>query len=193
MYFPDDMTFQYFFLDTYIGYFLQALPIALIVSAIYGIIRYRTDNTTPIYRKIFSCVFVCYMTGLVCLVVGLDITGIAWYKLLYQMDPGRTVGWFSGEFDFGLDFFNHISGEVVGNFLMFLPFGILHPLSKATPSWKNTALAGVIVVLAIEILQPIFGRAFDLNDIVLNTFGILLSTSVFFGIKYLWSKKSIKF
>lgn len=25
MYFPEDMNFQYFFFDTYIGYFLQAL------------------------------------------------------------------------------------------------------------------------------------------------------------------------
>ena len=34
MYFPDGTTFQYFFFDTYIG------------------------------RKLFSCIFVCYITGL---------------------------------------------------------------------------------------------------------------------------------
>ena len=28
MYLPSDMTFQYFFFDTYYGYLLQALPIA---------------------------------------------------------------------------------------------------------------------------------------------------------------------
>lgn len=33
MYFPEDMNFQYFFFDTYIGYFLQALPIALVAGA----------------------------------------------------------------------------------------------------------------------------------------------------------------
>lgn len=71
MYFPDDMTFQYFFLDTYIGYFLQALPIALVVSTIFGFFRFRTDKETPISRKLFSCAFVCYIIGLVCLVVGL--------------------------------------------------------------------------------------------------------------------------
>ena len=65
MYFPEDMNFQYFFFDTYIGYFLQALPIALVVGAIYGIIRYRADKETPISRKLFSCAFVCYITGLV--------------------------------------------------------------------------------------------------------------------------------
>ena len=39
MYFPSDMTFQYFFFDTYPGYFLQVLPIALIVGIIYGVIK----------------------------------------------------------------------------------------------------------------------------------------------------------
>lgn len=35
MYFPKDMTSQYFFLDTYMGYFIQALPICLFVGIIY--------------------------------------------------------------------------------------------------------------------------------------------------------------
>ena len=33
MYFPDNMTWQYFFLDTYPGYFLQLLPLALLAVA----------------------------------------------------------------------------------------------------------------------------------------------------------------
>ena len=183
MYFPDDMNFQYFFFDTYIGYFLQALPIALIVSAIYGFSRYRTDKDTPIGRKLFSCAFVCYITGLVCLVVGLDLMNIVWYKLIYRMDPGRTVCWFNGVFDLVPDFFNNISGETVGNFLMFLPFGILYPLSQKDPTWKKCVIRGIVAVAVIEVLQPIFGRAFDMNDIILNSFGIVFSTSFLMGVK----------
>ncbi len=185
MYFPRFMTFQYFFLDTYIGYFLQALPIALLVSAVYGIVRYRGDQSTALHQKLFSCLFVCYMTGLVCLVLGLDIMGNAWYRLLYHMDPGNAVDWFSGEFHFQLDFLSHYSGEVIGNFLMFLPFGVLHPLSKENASWKNTVTVGVITVLVIELLQPVVGRAFDINDIILNTLGIVLSSFLFFKVRRL--------
>ena len=54
MYFPEDMNFQYFFFDTYIGYFLQALPIALIVGAIYGIIRFGNDKESPIVTGIIT-------------------------------------------------------------------------------------------------------------------------------------------
>ena len=183
MYFPDDMTFQYFFFDTYIGYFLQALPIALVVSAIYGFIKFRTDKEMPIRRKLFSCVFACYVTGLVCLVVGLDLMNIFWYKLFYHMDPGRTIGWFGGAIDLVPDFFYNISGETIGNFLMFLPFGILYPLSQKESAWKKCVVNGLIAVAVIEVLQPIFGRAFDMNDVILNSLGIVVSASIFMGVK----------
>lgn len=183
MYFPEDMNFQYFFFDTYIGYFLQALPVALIISVIYGFIRFRTDKETSISRKLFSCVFVCYITGLVCLVVGLDLMNIFWYKLFYHMDPGRDIGWLGGEIDLVPDFFNNISDETIGNFLMFLPFGVLYPLSQKDPAWKKCVAKGLVAVAVIEVLQPIFGRAFDMNDIILNALGIVVSTSVFMGVK----------
>ena len=185
MYFPEDMNFQYFFFDTYIGYFLQALPIALAVGAIYGIFRFGKDRETPASRKLFSCAFVCYITGLACLVVGLDLMGSIWYRLLYRMDPGRSIDWFGGDFDFALDFINNIRGETVGNFLMFLPFGILYPLSKKEPAWKNCVITGLACVAAIEVLQPVFGRAFDVNDIILNAWGVVVSATAFMGGKKL--------
>ena len=183
MYFPEDMNFQYFFFDTYIGYFLQALPIALVVGAIYGIIRFRKDKETHFSRKFFSCAFVCYITGLVCLVVGLDLMHIFWYNLFNPWNSSTTINWLGGEFDFALDFFNNISGETIGNFLMFLPFGILYPLSQKEPTWKNCIIRGLVTVVVIEILQPIFGRAFDMNDIILNSLGIVVSTSILMGAK----------
>ena len=117
------------------------------------------------------------------MVVGLDLMNIVWYKLFYHMDPGRTIGWFGGVFDLVLDFFNYISGETVGNFLMFLPFGILYPLSQKEPTWKKCVIGGLVAVAVIEILQPIFGRAFDMNDIILNSLGIMVSTTILMGAK----------
>ena len=61
---------------------------------------------------------------------------------------------------------------------MFLPFGILYPLTKEDPTWKQCVVNGVIAVVVIEILQPVFNRAFDINDIILNTLGIIVSTTV---------------
>ena len=117
------------------------------------------------------------------MVVGLDLMNIVWYKLFYHMDPGRTIGWFGRVFDLVPDFFNYISGETVGNFLMFLPFGILYPLSQKEPTWKKCVIGGLVAVAVIEILQPIFGRAFDMNDIILNSLGIVVSTTILTGAK----------
>ena len=43
---------------------------------------------------------------------------------------------------------------------------------------ENIILKGITFVLIIEILQPVFGRLFDINDIILNSLGILISTSI---------------
>lgn len=66
---------------------------------------------------------------------------------------------------------------------MFLPFGFLYPLSQTNSTWKKTIAAGILTVVAIEVFQPILGRAFDINDIILNSLGIIISTLIFFGTK----------
>lgn len=179
MYFPQNMTFQYFFFDTYVGYFLQALPLALITSVTYYLIKFRNDSKTPLSKKIFSSIFICYITGLICLTIGLDIINIIWYKLIYHMDPGTSINWFNGNFSFNLNFISNLTKENIGNFLMFLPFGILYPLSQKEFNYKNTIIKGIILVLIIEVLEPLFGRAFDINDIILNTLGIIISTLIY--------------
>jgi len=65
---------------------LQALPITLLVGIIYWFIKLKNDKTIPISKKIFSCAFICYISGLVCLVIGLDLMNEFWYKLIYHID-----------------------------------------------------------------------------------------------------------
>lgn len=183
MYFPKDMTFKYFFFDTYIGYFLQALPIALLVGIIYYFIKFKNDKEVSTNKKVFSSIFISYITGVISLTIGLDIINIVWYKLIYQMDPCTSINWFNGDFNFKIVFINNIKSETIGNFLMFLPFGILYPLSKKELKWKSIILKGTIFVLIIEILEPIFGRAFDINDIILNLLGIIISAVIYIVIQ----------
>ena len=180
------MTFQYFFFDTYPGYFVEALPLAVIIAAVYGVIRFRKDKTTPISRKVFSCLFVCYMVGLVELVLLLDVMRYVWFWILYHMDGGNAPRFFDLTFNLVPDFLHHINSEVIGNLIMFIPFGILYSLAKRKPSIKNAILTGFICTLVIEIMQPVFGRAFDINDVILNTVGAVIGTGLTLqGINYL--------
>lgn len=183
MYFPSDMNFQYLFFDTYIGYFMQTLPISLIVGVIYYFIRLKKDKTMSISKKIFTCLFVSYITAVICLTVGLDLMGICWYKLIYHSVPGTSVSLFNGDFSFKLNLIGNLDKESIANIILFLPFGILLPLSQKEFNFKNNIIKGIIFILSIEILQPIFGRAFDINDIVLNVFGVLISTIIYMFIK----------
>lgn len=184
MHFPDDMTFQYLFFDTYPGYFLQVLPIALMAGIAYLIIKQCKDISMPTQKKIFGALFVCYIAGLICLVLAIDIIGSVWYRLLYHLeDDGLVIRMFAWDCNFVPDFFTHINSEMIANILVYLPFGILYPLSKQEITWGKTMLVGFLCIVGIEVLQPVFGRAFDVNDICLNMIGVTISSLLFFMCK----------
>lgn len=174
------MPFQYFFFDTYPGYFIEALPLALIIGFVYCLIRFRKGKTTPISKRVFSSLFVCYMAGLVELVLLLDVMRYFWYWIIYRMDSGNAPRFFDLTFNLIPNFWKHINSEVLGNLVMFVPFGILYSLGKDNPTIKNTITTGIICIFVIEILQPVFGRAFDINDVILNSVGVIVGTAVFF-------------
>ncbi|MCM1102505.1 MAG: VanZ family protein [Clostridium sp.] len=159
------------------------MPIAIGVTVGWYGVQYGKDKETARSQKIWSCIFVCYLAGLVCLTLFLDVAGIVWYRLLYHMDSGRRIRFFGGGFRLIPDFYRHINREVIGNVLMFLPFGILYPMSHRGVTWRKAIHDGLVCVVVIEMLQPVFGRAFDINDILLNSLGIACSTGIFFLVK----------
>ena len=186
MYFPEEMTFQYFFFSTYPGYFLEVLPIALAAAYLYW--RKHRSMAQTKRELLWSSAFVCYLTGLLCLTLALKMIGNIWYFLFYRLPSGDSIRLFNFEFDFELDFFEHLRSENVFNLLMYLPFGVLYPLARRKDGWGRTLLAGLFLVVGIELLQPIFGRAFDINDVVLDTLGVSLSATLFFLCRRIYRK-----
>ena len=82
MYFPQDMNFQYFFFSTYPGYFLQALPFALAAGIIYIVYQKKGKRQSSIGKMILPSLFVCYMTGLLCLTLFQSIVSDIYYYLV---------------------------------------------------------------------------------------------------------------
>lgn len=68
---------------------------------------------------------------------------------------------------------------LVGNVVMFIPFGLLMPVFWKQ-HWWQTLLIALGTILCIELIQPFLDRGFDVDDIFLNlvgaTIGLLLST-----------------
>lgn len=183
MYFPDNMNFQYFFFDTYPGFFLQALPVALIAGGIYAVCQIRRNRRRSPCNIVLSALFVCYITGLLCLTLFISLIGDIYYFLFYHAPSGSNHAWFTFEDDLIPDFFHNFGSENLGNIVMFLPFGILYPLFTQNSTWMRTLIAGFVTTLGIELLQPVFGRSFDINDIILNSIGVAVSTAVFHTMK----------
>ncbi|MGM9663178.1 MAG: VanZ family protein [Oscillospiraceae bacterium] len=176
------MTFQYFFFDTYIGYFLQVLPIALAAGLL--TLRHRR-KAVPTggkpRRQTLWFFFSSYLAGLLALtLLPRGLLTEFWYRLFYGGSSGATLFPALGGFNFIPNFWRHLRQENLGNLLMFLPFGVLYPLCRPQRRWRDAALAGLCLSLGIEILQPFLGRSFDINDLILNTLGAALGAGAVF-------------
>lgn len=62
---------------------------------------------------------------------------------------------------------------MLGNVLMLVPFGFLAPLLWERLRGLRALPPGLALILAIELLQPLTGRSFDVDDILLNFLGVL--------------------
>ena len=157
-------------------------------DAVYGAFRLR-KTALPLPERLRSVLFACYLTGLFCLTLFQPAIAEL-YRLLFGL-PGAGLRW-SVNFSFrlSLDFHRRFDSENLFNLLMFLPFGILYPLSRDHKSWRDTLWAGLLLTIIIELVQPVMGRSFDANDILLNFSGVLFSTTLFFLIRHGIAAKS---
>ena len=71
--------------------------------------------------------------------------------------------------------------NLVGNVAMFIPSGIILPiLFPRLNGFFRTVFAGSLISLGIEILQlPFYVRATDIDDLLLNTLGVILGYGIY--------------
>jgi len=75
--------------------------------------------------------------------------------------------------------------NIIGNVAMFIPVGLIWPFCfRKLDTLGKTVLAGAGFPLVIEITQlPFYDRCSDIDDLLLNTAGILLGALIWFGIR----------
>ena len=69
--------------------------------------------------------------------------------------------------------------QVLSNVLLYLPLGLLLPLVWKRASWWRVTAAGLALSLVTELVQPVVGRSFDVDDLIANTLGALAGYGVF--------------
>lgn len=62
--------------------------------------------------------------------------------------------------------------NLAGNIVMFIPFGFFAALLWRGYTWKRALLTGFCITGFVECWQLCVGRAFDIDDIILNTLGV---------------------
>ena len=101
----------------------------------------------------------------------------------YNLIPFSSIGVQLNHFSEGWAIFN-----LLGNIIPFIPFGFLLPMiSHKATSLVNALFIGFWFILFVEIFQ-FFTRlgSFDVDDIILNLFGI------FIGYLIIWSGNTIR-
>lgn len=81
--------------------------------------------------------------------------------------------------------------NLIGNFAMFIPTGILTPLLyRNLDSLKKTVLTGFLISLAIEVIQlPLAVRCSDVDDLILNTLGCLAGYGILFLARFIGKRR----
>ncbi len=186
------MTFNYLFFETYLGFFLEILPIVILIGFIYAKLTFKKERKGGMPCKILSLAFVCYISSVLLLTVfPIELWKNAWHYIIYQTPHEDKINLHKFEFILTPTFMHRFSRENLANTVLFLPFGLLHPFVCKKRNFFKTLFAGIATILFIEFFQPIVGRSCDINDLILNSSGVVISTVVFFlieGIVILISK-----
>lgn len=186
--------------------FLQVIPITLLVGVIYAVYRCvrikNHGNTVSWGTEIMRWLFVCYLTGLINLIlVPANLWMCIWANVFVGYSHSEIV-FFSGDFNLVPTVFKWITGELtigrwvlkmlVYNFLMFVPFGFFLPFVSEKINNRSIWKVAVIVPIIVEVIQPVVGRSFDVDDLILNFAGIIVGDFIALGIKNISQRKEDK-
>lgn len=78
--------------------------------------------------------------------------------------------------------------NVLGNMIMFLPFGFFLGFYLKLDKPKLNILLTLIASFAIETVQMCIGRVFDVDDIILNVLGGLIGYYIYILFRKIWVK-----
>lgn len=78
--------------------------------------------------------------------------------------------------------------NVIGNMVLFMPYGLFCSFYLKNDKPYLTIFLTIITSFAIEVVQMIIGRVFDIDDIILNVLGGLLGYLVYYYLKKFWEQ-----
>lgn len=149
----------------------------LVYSALLPIRRRRlliAGQTSLLHREIILLLFFLFCGGMA--LITLTPRWFHWPTILTDglSEPFFQIGTFNliPFRTFALDPWSVMI--LLGNVIMFFPIGFFVVLLWRRNLWKHLLLLGLLTTFCIEVIQLFVGRTFDIDDILLNTIGVLL-------------------
>lgn len=198
-----DTIYQLMMSGSIVGLFIQVVPITCLVGVIYAICRYnkiKKQGCSAMWgTEIMRLLFVCYLTGLINLVlVPNNLWTYIWFYLRNGYSGCEIAPLFSGGFNLVPTFLKYHTGEftigrwvrtmLVGNLVMFVPMGFFLPFVSKKINPRNIFAFGILTPIVVEVLQPIIGRSFDIDDVIMNFVGTIVGYFIAVGVKALIKK-----
>ena len=158
-------------------------PMILLTSVVLITIRlaYIFKNKEPLHvsKELMMLTFIVYVLCLFQIVTSNDVSGvhgvnITLFKELTRYQVGTRL------------FYRNI----VGNIIMFIPFGFFTSYYLKLERKSFIFFLALIVSIVIELIQLRIGRAFDIDDILLNIVGSMIGYFLYRLIDKLFGKLS---
>lgn len=112
---------------------------------------------------------------------------IIYTLMLFQVVTNQdVVSWSSNNFIPFKEMFRYKLGSalffknVLGNLIMFLPFGFYVAYTLRPAGKKVVLILSLMASVTIELVQLAIGRVFDVDDIILNTMGGFLGGLIYY-------------
>ncbi len=142
------------------------IPIIVLIIVLFMILRVLYNNK---HHKNYSLKDIYYLFYIIYFIF---LFYVVTYDGLLDFNPEINLLLFREIFRYpvGSDLFFK---NVLGNIIIFIPFGILIKEEFNLNIFK-TILISLIFSLSIEIVQLLIGRVFDIDDILLNVIGSLI-------------------
>jgi len=153
-------------------------PMTVICILLFSSIRLvdvvKNKKKFILYKEVFSLIFLVYVLSLFQVVTFEDPTlGI----LQNNLTPLKEIM----RYEFGSRLFFK---NVMGNFLMFVPYGLFASILAKLDKWYQALFLVGFASVTVEVTQLLIGRVFDIDDIILNICGGVFGYFLYFvGVK----------
>lgn len=154
-----------------VEYFPDLWPIIIIITVICCSLRiaYLIKNKQKFcfYREVGMLLFILYVMCLFEIVTLQDnnygLSNLIPFREIFRYQVGSRL----------------FIRNIVGNILLFLPYGYFAADYLKSSKVSSICFLTMIVSLTIELVQLNIGRTFDIDDVILNTFGGMLGYFIF--------------